>query len=134
MTSPVLRDVFENEKTYAQVFNSGRLKADSRNVLLCYKTQFRLRRLVNEILDTGSSKYWFMGRARNLLWALLCQGMLNDDNLEDYAERFGQSLSIEADCTDWLARLASTRCRLIIKQVIASDPYAVMIKEERYSF
>src|SRR5207245_2766797 len=73
-------------------------------------------------------------RARNLLWALLCQGMLNDEKLEDYAERFGQGLSIEADYTDWLAQLASTRCRLIIKEVISMDPYAGMIKEERYSF
>lgn len=129
-----MREVFENDKVYDQVFGASRLRADSRKILLCYKVQFRLRKLVAEILDKGSSKYWFMGRARNLLWALLCQGILNDDRLEEYAEQFGKGLSVEADYTDWLAKLASTRCRLMIKDVIAGDPYAAMIKEERYSF
>lgn len=129
-----MREVFESEKIYDQVFHPGRLKADSRKVLLCYKVQFRLRRLVAEILDKGAAKYWFMGRARNLLWALLCQGILNDEKLEHYAERFGESLGVEADYTEWLAKLASTRARLIIKDVIAQEPYAGMIKEERYSF
>lgn len=129
-----MREVFESDKVYEQVFNTARLKVDSRKVLLCYKVQFRLRKLINEILDKGSSKYWFIGRARNLLWALLCQGILNDEKLETYAEQFGNSLSIEADYTDWLARLASTRCRLIIKDIITMNPYADMIREERYSF
>jgi uncharacterized protein YkuJ len=129
-----MREVFENDKVYAQVFNSGRLKADSRKIILCYKVQFRLRKLVAEIMDKGANKYWFMGRARYLLWALLCQGILNDPKLEHYAEEFGEGLSVEADFTDWLAKLASTRCRLIVKDAVGNDPYAKMIREERYDF
>lgn len=129
-----MREVFENDKLYDQVFHCNRLKADARKVVLCYKVQFRLRKLVAEILEKGASKYAFMGRAKNLLWAILCQGILNDDRVEQYAERFGQSLSIEADFTEWLARLASTRARLIIKDTISRDPYVAMIKEDRYDF
>jgi hypothetical protein len=129
-----MREVFENDKVYEQVFHPSRLKADSRKILLCYKVQFRLRKLVAEIMDKGANKYWFMGRARHLLWGLLCQAMLNDEKLEQYAEQFGEGLSVEADYTDWLAKLASTRCRLIIKDTISGDPYVTMIKEERYGF
>lgn len=129
-----MREAFENDKVYDQVFSPARLKADSRKIVLCYKVQFRLPKLVAEILDKGANKYWFMGRARNLLWGLLCQGILNDEKLELFAERFGEGLSVEADYTDWMAKLASTRCRLIIKETIAEEPYAKMIKEERYGF
>jgi hypothetical protein len=71
-----MRRVFEDDRLYDQVFRQARLKADSRHILLCYKIQFRLRKLANEIAQKGQSKYWFISRARYLLWALLCQGLL----------------------------------------------------------
>ena len=45
------REVFEDDRIYNQVFNQNRLRADSRKIILCYKIQFRLRRLVNDIVD-----------------------------------------------------------------------------------
>src|SRR5262249_24557048 len=38
------REVFEDDKVYDTVFNPGRLRADSRKIVLCYKVQFRLGR------------------------------------------------------------------------------------------
>src|SRR6202011_2775068 len=81
-----MRRVFEDDRIYDQVFRQGRLRADSRHILLCYKIQFNLRRFSQEIEQRGQNKYWFMSRSRNLLWALLAQGLLNHPDLERLAE------------------------------------------------
>ena len=129
-----MREVFENEKVYAQVFNPSRLQSDGRKIILCYKVQFRLRRMIREIVEKGVNKYAYLSRARNLLWALLCQGMLNDERVEDYAERFGHGLVIEADFTEWLGRLSSTRARFLISQAVSDAPYAASMADGRYDF
>lgn len=132
-----IRDVFENEKNYTQVFNESRLAAESRQIVLCYKIQLRINRIIREIRDRGSNKYAYMQKARNLVWALLCQGVLNDERLTDYAERFvqpGRSLVCEAEYTEWLRRLASTRVRFLLAGIVEKSPYAEMMEEERYDF
>lgn len=75
-----------------------------------------------------------MNRARNLLWALLCQAILNDPKLEAYCEEFGRGLVVEANYTEWLSQLATTRARTIIGDVIKLDPYQDQVKEENYGF
>ncbi|HVZ81592.1 MAG TPA: AIPR family protein [bacterium] len=129
-----LQEVFEEEKDYDKVFSPERLQADSRKVLLCYKVHYRLTRLIREIMEKGEKKYAYMRRARNLLWALLCQAMLNDEKVEEYAGRFGRNLSIENDYVDWLAKLASTKARFLIAAVVEKEPYASKAADERYSF
>ena len=105
---------------YNQVFNQNRLKADSRKIVLCYKVQFRLGRLVKEIVDRGANKYAYVQRARNLLWALLCQAILNEPRLEERAEQFGPGLSLEANtrigCRDWRLRGVVPRLRSCCRQ------------------
>jgi hypothetical protein len=128
------REVFEDEKVYYSVFSQSRLKADSRKIVLCYKVQFRLRRLVNDIVEKGANKYAYVQRARNLLWALLCQAILNDPKLEERAEEFGKGLSLEAQCTDWLSGLATTRCRFILSDFVADKAYSAKAAEGRFDF
>jgi hypothetical protein len=128
------RDVFEDDRIYGRVFSQSRLKADSRKVLLCYKVQFRLRALANDIVDKGVNKYAYVLRARNLLWALLCQAILNDPKLEERAETFGQRLSLEAQYTDWLSGLATTRCRFILSDLVKDRIYAAKAAEGNFSF
>jgi len=128
------REVFEDDRIYNQVFDWSRLKADSRKIVLCYKVQFRLRRLVNDIVDKGANKYAYVQRARNLLWALLCQAILNDAKLEQRAEDFGRGLSLEAQYTDWLSSLATTRCRFILSDLVADKTYAPKAAEGNFSF
>lgn len=129
-----LKDVFENEKIYSAVFSQQRLRADARKIILCYKVQYRLKRLIDEILDKGQRKYEYVGKARNLLWALLCQGILNDEDIEKKAEQFGTSLCVEADFTAWLAKIASTRCRFLISAVVSDRAYAEKVAEGNYAF
>jgi hypothetical protein len=129
-----LRQVFDDDYQYAQVFSPGRLRIDSRHILLCYKIQFRLRKLVNDIVEKGVNRYFYISRARNLVWALLCQGALNDGDLEVRAQRFGSSLSLETNYTEWLSYLATNRCRFLIRDVLEQKPYQEKAAEGNYSF
>lgn len=128
------REVFEDDKTYSQVFGPGRLRADSRHIVLCYKIQFRLRRLINDIVEKGANKYAYVQRARNLLWALLCQGVLNEEDLEEYADEYGTRLSLEAQYTDWLSKIATTRCRFILGDLVREKVYAPKVADGNFSF
>lgn len=123
------REVFEDERIYNQVFNESRLKCDLRKIALCYKIQFRLGRLSLDIVDKGANKYAYVLRSRNLLWALLCQAILNDQKLEERAEKFGRGLSLEAQYTDWLSTLATTRCRFILADLVTDKAYAAKTAE-----
>jgi hypothetical protein len=129
-----IRTVFEDDKIYDQIFNKNRLRADSRHIVLCYKIHFRLRKLLKEIVEKGPSKYWFIYRARNLLWALLCQGVLNDDELDYYSENFGCHMTIPAEYTSYLVQLTTARCRILIADLIKDDAYSDKVKEENFNF
>ncbi len=128
------REVFEDEKVYDAVFNRKRMEADFRHILLCYKIQFRLKKLVNEITEKGPNKYWYLSRGRLLLWALLCQGVLNHPDLDDLAERFGRRMSIEADYTETLSALATTRCRPLLSDLTADADYADKVADDNLGF
>lgn len=128
------RQVFEDDRIYEQVFGENRLRADSRHIVLCYKVQFRLNKLANAIAEKGANKYAFIQRARNLLWALLCQGILNDPEIETRADQFGQDLSLSAQYTEWLTNLATTRVRLILSDLVADKAYADKVAEGNFSF
>ncbi|MFH1759882.1 MAG: AIPR family protein [bacterium] len=108
------RDAFEEDEIYDKVFSMARLKADFRRIILCYKIHFRLNRLIKEIVDKGPAKYWYLKKARNLLWSLLCQAMLNDEKIDVFAEEYGASMVMSSGFTDYLADLSSRRCRSLI--------------------
>lgn len=129
-----LTDVFENEATYRNTFREAYLRSDARKILFCYKMQFRLNRIVREIVEKGHQRYAFLGRARNLLWALLIQGALNDEKLESKLELFGKTLTLEADYTEYLRDLASRRVRLIISEALSDERSREQIEQEKYSF
>lgn len=129
-----LRDMFEDEKLYNQVFSQNRLRADSRHIVLCYKIQFRLRKLIKQIVDKGPNRYEFLYRSRNLLWALLCQGVLNDENIDDLSEQYGKQMTIPADYTAYLSKIATSRCRFIISELIKDEDYVEKVKEDNFNF
>lgn len=129
-----MRRVFEDDRVYEQVFRNSRLRADSRHILLCYKVQFRLRKLANEIEQKGQNKYSFIHRSRYLLWALVCQGLLNHDDLEELSDAHGTSMAVPADYSDLLGRLATTRVRLLLAELMAHQDYADKVKDGNLSF
>jgi hypothetical protein len=129
-----MRRIFEEDKSYEQVFRQSRLKTDSRHIVLCYKIQNRLRRLSNEILQKGQNKYSFVSRARYLLWALLCQGLLNDKNLNDLAENYGTSLSLPYGYMDTLTHLATARARILLLELMKDQDYVDKVAEDNLGF
>ncbi len=129
-----MRQVFEDDNIYNQVFNERRLKADTRAIVLCYKTQFRLKRLINDILDKGYNKYAYAPKARFLLWALLCQGVLNDGNLQSYSDEYGKNMSIAVDFTDYLSGLATKYCRFLLAELVKNDKYSDKFSQGNFSF
>ena len=129
-----MRLVFEEDRIYDQIFRQGRLKADSRHILLCYKIQFNLRKYSQEIEQKGQNKYWFISRARNLLWALLCQGLLNHDDLEALAENHGRTMTVAVDYKEHLAWLATARVRLLLSDLMNDRDYSEKAADGNLSF
>ncbi|HTB33314.1 MAG TPA: AIPR family protein, partial [bacterium] len=129
-----LQQLFEDEGDYGRCFHLGRLGADSRDILLCYKVQFRLGRLIREIINKGEKKYAYLKNARSLVWALLAQALLHDAELAKHRESFGRKLGIEAGFAKWLEQLASTRVRQAIAKAAEQGPYAEKLAGEKTTF
>jgi hypothetical protein len=129
-----MRAVFEDDRAYEGVFRRTRLRADARHILLCYKVQFRLRKLISEIMERGENKYAFVSRARNLLWALLAQGLLNHEDIEKIAETHGRSLSVANEYVEILAYLATARVRMLLSDLLEDRDYAGKVAEGNLSF
>jgi hypothetical protein len=129
-----LKDVFETQAVYEKVFSARRLKSNPRHLVLCYKIQYRIRRLLGEILERGQKKYEYIKKARSLVWALLCQAVLNADDLDDLAESYGCDLTASQAFVACFAQLASRRVRIVIGTVVSREPYASKIEQENYSF
>jgi AIPR protein len=129
-----MRRLFEEDKLYSNVFRSARLKADSRHILLCYKVQFRLRKIINEIEQKGQNKYAFVHRGRYLLWALICQGLLNSHDLEGHADSFGTAMTLPVDYTTLLSQIATTRVRHLLSNLMALPAYKAKAADGNYSF
>jgi hypothetical protein len=126
--------VFDDDRSYTIAFNESRLRADSRHIILCYKIQYKLRRLVNDIVDKGPNRYGYMNRARPLLWALLCQGILNDPNLPNMADQHGTGLSVDAVFVEKLSYLATARCRMLMRWLVDSKEYKDKVAEGNFGF
>ena len=129
-----MRRIFEEDKLYDQVFRQARLKADARQVLLCYKIQFRLRKIANEIEQKGQNKYAFVHSARYLLWALISQGLLNSPNLEEESDSYGTAMTLPAGYTELLSQIATTRVRHLLSGLMALPAYKDKVAEGNYSF
>ena len=126
--------IFEDERTYDQIFRQGRLKADSRHILLCYKIQFNLRKYAQQIEQMGHNRYWFISRSRNLLWALLCQGLLNHDDLERLADQHGTTMTVAVDYKEVVGWLATARVRPLLSELLQDPDYADKVQEDSLGF
>ncbi len=129
-----LPEVFEHEQAYRATFKESYLKADTRRILIAYKIHFRLSRIIRDVVEKGAAKYAYLSRARNLVWALLIQGLLNDPKLEGVLDRFGTKLVAEADFSEHLKSIASARVRFIMKDAFKEERYEKLLAQEKYSF
>ena len=128
-----LNEVFETESQYHACFAPRYLKSDARRILLAYKIQFRLNPIAREINDSAKG-YWYVQRAKNLLWALLVQGVLNHPKLDSWREGFGTALKNEKELTQELVALAVGKVRHVIREAVAEPKYKEQLDDERLSF
>lgn len=126
--------VFETDTLYEKTFRTDFLKADTRKIILAYKVQFRLNSIIKEIESKGETKYFFVRYARNLVWALTIQGLLNDQNVDDLLENYGQTLSVEAGFNSIVKDIGSKRIRIILSELIKQKKYEDYMVEGKYSF
>lgn len=124
-----LQEVFERDQVYERVFNPSRMAGDLRRFVLCYKIRDRLGKLAGTIEDRGPNKYWFVTRARQLIWSLLCQAILNHPDLDQLASDYGQDLVLREAFVDELSRLASARCRPLLGWLTEDSPFAQRFQE-----
>jgi len=129
-----MNEVFESDTSYEQVFSHSRLVADFRSICLCYKVQFKLRLLVQSIVERGQNRYAYMPRARPLLWALMCQAMMNHPEFDHYAETYGRDLRHPHALMEWWYGLAANSCRLIFRDLVDLPENRDRVRDGNYSF
>jgi hypothetical protein len=129
-----IQNVFENEQDCKDVFGEHRLHTDVRRVVLCYKSQFHIRRITDEIADRGKDKYAFVHRTKEIIGGLVCQALLNDGRIDDIAEEFGRDLTLRLEFRMKLRELATTRVKPLLKYLLENEEYASKVEEGNYSF
>ncbi|MBI0537734.1 hypothetical protein D9599_19415 [Roseomonas sp. KE2513] len=128
-------EVAENGKHYADIFNEQRLDFDFRVLVLCYKMQFRLNKVVNAISETVTTdRYAFVNRSRDLVWGLTCQALLNSKELNQHAEEFGNDLRIRDDYLTLVTGLATGPVKTILRNLANEDEFKRLIKDNSFSF
>jgi AIPR protein len=130
-----LPEVFENQKWYEDTFRASYLESDARKIVIAYKVHLVLKDPMERLEQRASQKLVYaIGRARNLVWALLIQGILNDPKLPDLLEEFGTSLRKEGAFRDYLRGMASGKLFPILREVLGGQEYQDRMEKERYDF
>ena len=103
-------------------------------LLLSYKIIFKINAILRSMQEKADS-YYYMGKGRNLIWALLIQALLNDDNIDDLRDNYGNDLYQAADYYDYLKKIATGKlCKILQRAVKSDQKYSDYIKENKYSF
>lgn len=130
-----LGDVFEIEKQYRDCFKEKYLSADVRRIILAYKVHLVLNSPIRRLENTPTK--WLseiIRPAKNLIWALLIQGLFNDKKIDVWLELYTENLIKNQDLGDDLSTIASTKLVPLLKAVLGTDSNRRKIKEEKYSF
>lgn len=131
-----MKEVFEDDRIYQDVFRTDRMKANPRAAVFCYKIDRCMAKLLKELNDDNTAgRYAFLYKGRNLFWALLCQAFLNDSKqLVENMEFHGEDLVVTQSIRSILAAYAQSRVRPILNSLVTQDPYKDMMQLEKYGF
>lgn len=130
-----LPEVFESQKLYEATFRLGYLNSDSKAIVLCYKVGLMLAIVLRRLREALPEKYQgALPKLRNLTWALLIQGLLNDKKIHAHLEDYGMTLVKQATFSDLLKQMTGAKVASIIKELLASSTYADKVKQEKYDF
>lgn len=129
-----MKEVFENESWYKDAFREQFLEVDPKKLVLLYKVQFRLQSVIREIRSQGADKYGYAPKAKNLIWCLTIQGLMNDGKFDKLVETYGDSTGVEAGFTELLKKLASSKIRFILSDTFDTKKYRDQMAEGKFSF
>jgi hypothetical protein len=129
-----MKEVFENESWYKDAFREQFLQVEPAKLILLYKIQFRLQSVIREIRSQGADKYGYAPKAKNLIWCLTIQGLLNDTKFDKLVETYGASTGVEAGFTELLKKMASSKIRFILSDAFDTKKYRDQMTEGKFSF
>ena len=128
-----LGEVFEQDKTYGATFRSDYLCCDLRDLVVAYKVGECAGSMASCIEERGENKWWFISRARNLLWALGIQAIFNGRDREKLASSYGKDMQISANFRELMRDEASRRLRPIIANIVEAK-HMEEVKAGKVSF
>ena len=131
-----LPEVFENQRYYDDTFRESYLHCDARKIVVAYKIHLVLRDPMQRLEELASKKNGAaISKARNLVWALLIQAVLNDPKLQDVLEEYGTSVregGLPFENTYGI--LLRPEFLPILKDVLAREEYQEKLGNEKYDF
>ncbi len=129
-----ISDVFENEKLYNETFRDAYLSVDPARIVVAYKIQFPLGKVVRTVIESSAAKFEILRRGKSLIWALLFQGVWNHSKFAEYVDSFGTSMSVQYAFVDLLNALAAQRVKPILVEAFKRPVYAAKIANEEFGF
>lgn len=131
-----LPEVFEKQHHYEATFRKSYLLSDPRRIVLAYKAGLMINRVFPAMEERAGA--WLVPairKSRSLIWALLIQGILNDDKVLDAnLEAYGNTLTQEHSFGDYLKELASGRVLSALRESYSNDDSRKKIEAEKYTF
>lgn len=127
-----MNELFDSDQQYAETFHDGRLSEELGRVVLCYKCRTYCHNTLAHELATGRTA--FVDRAKLLLWALVCQGLLNQDDAPDLVDQFGADLCMPSEFRDRLLKIARRNVKPTLLWLVQQKEFSEAYKQERYDF
>jgi hypothetical protein len=127
-----MNELFDSDQQYAETFHDGRLTEELGRVVLCYKCRTYCHNTVARELASGRAT--FVDRAKLLLWALVCQGLLNQKDSPDLMDEFGGDLRMPSDFRERLYKIAVRQVKPTLLWLVQQKEFSDAYKEERYEF
>jgi hypothetical protein len=127
-----MNELFDSDLQYAETFHEGRLVEDLGKTVLCYKCRTYCHNTLAKELTTGKTA--FVDRAKLMLWALVCQGLLNQSDLGDLVATFGTDLRMPSDFRERLLKIAMRQVKPTFAWLVQQKDFAEHFKQERYDF
>ena len=127
-----MNELFDSDQQYAETFHEGRLTEELGRVVLCYKCRTYCHNTLARELASGKTA--FVDRAKPLLWALVCQGLLNQKDTPDLVDEFGGDLCMPGEFRERLYKIAVKQVKPTLLWLVQQREFAEAYKEERYDF
>lgn len=130
-----LPEVFESQKLYETAFKQSFQYANPRQIVLGYKVGLMIGRGTARLREDFAAKYQVaIPRARNILWALLIQALLNDKHIADYLEDYGTTLTKEASFGEVIRQLTGSKVGPLLRALFQSSTYREKADQEKFDF